>query len=655
MRTQRPPRIVSLWDDIVNALLKNVKKTLPLQGYWFLKKREILPATRDVSPGDGGPERMRTVRLLNFGEGPRLRVLLGAAALVGPVAAHAQSATDVRPPTREEITRPVTQPPEPRGSRLEVEGEFERSPCALDSPDFANIRYTLRGVEFEGLKGMSPAELQPAYSAMVGQELPIASVCEIRDRAATILRTAGYVAAVQIPEQRIEDGVVRLRVLQARLSKVQVRGDAGGAESVIAGYLNRLTQDEVFNRFAAERYLLLASDIPGYLVRLTLRPAGTSPGEVIGDVTVQRTAAYVDANIQNLGSRELGRWGGLLRGQVYGLTGLGDRTTLAFFTTSDFKEQQTVQLGHDFRLGSEGLTLGGTLTYAWAEPSVEDADIEARTFFTNVYAEYPLIRSLSHSLRGSVGLDISNQDVELDKIDLTRDRLRVAYARLALDAVDTAFDNAAFNPSEPPWRMTTIVEVRQGLHILDATRDCGPTGANCLGGGKIPPSRLEGQSDATVLRGAFYGEVRPIPKVTFALNARGQYAWKPLLSFEEFSGGNYTSGRGYDPGVLLGDRGFGSQLELRYGSRIPASARRAAIEGFAFWDYSTVGNEDRLTVLDQSDHLHSIGGGARVTFDRFALDATLAFPMTKVGLDDKKPDPRFLISLTSRLWPWSYQ
>ena len=592
-----------------------------------------------------------------FGQRPHLRLLVGAAALIAPAAVHAQTVPDLRPPTREEVTRPVTPPQQvTRGPRVEVEGGFERSPCALDSPDFAAIRFTLKGVEFEGLKGLSPVDLQPAYSTFVGQELPIASVCEIRDRAATILRDAGYIAAVQIPEQRIEDGVVRFQVLLAHLSKIQVRGDAGGAEAVIAGYLNRLTEDEVFNRFAAERYLLLASDIPGYLVRLTLRPAGTAPGDVIGDVTVQRTPAYVDINIQDYGSRELGRWGGLLRGQVYGLTGLGDRTTLAYFTTSDFKEQQTVQLGHDFRLGSEGLNIGGSVTYAWAKPDVsDDVEIDARTLFVTVQAEYPLIRSLSHTLRGSIGMDISNQDVELDKIDLTRDRLRVAFARLGLDAIDPEFDNPAFTPAEPPWRVTTILELRQGLHILGATPDCGPTGARCLGVGDVPPTRLEGQSDATVVRGTFYGELRPIPRLTFALGARGQYAWKPLLSFEEFSAGNYTTGRGYDPGTLLGDRGFGSQLELRYGTRIPASAKRPAIEGFLFWDHSSVSNKDRLTILDQSDRLNSVGGGARVVFDRFSLDAAMAFPMTRVGLDDKKPDPRFLISLTSRLWPWSYK
>ena len=164
---------------------------------------------------------MGTARKWNFCRGPRRHLLIGTAALFAPAAVYAQVAPNLRPPTREEVTRPVTQTPAQHGSRLEVQGEFERSPCALDSPDFANIRYTLKGVEFEGLKGMSPAELQPAYAAMIGQDLPIASVCEIRDRAGTLLREAGYIAAVQIPEQRIEDGIVRFRVLQARLAELR--------------------------------------------------------------------------------------------------------------------------------------------------------------------------------------------------------------------------------------------------------------------------------------------------------------------------------------------------------------------------------------------------------------------------------------------------
>jgi hemolysin activation/secretion protein len=566
----------------------------------------------------------------------------------------AQTAPEILPPTREEVTRPDIQRPQ-APPRLEIEGGIERAPCTLDGPEFQNIRFTVRGAEFQGLQGLSETDLVPAYGHLVGTEQPISVVCEIRDRAATILRDAGYMAAVEVPEQRIADGIVRFRVLMARLTQVRVRGNATGAERTIAGYLNRLTGQPVFNRFEAERYLLLASDLPGYTVRLTLRSAGTDPGEVLGDVSVQRIPAYVDFNVQNGGSRELGRWGGLVRGQLFGLTGLADRTTLAAFATADLKEQRTLQLGHDFRLGSEGLGLGGLVTHAWANPSIEgDSTIRARTLLATVQADYPLVRSMARNLRGTVGMDIVNQDVELDSIDLTRDRLRVIFARLGLDAVSTRF-SAGRSLAAPLWRFNSLVELRQGVDIFGASEPCGPAGAGCLGPGEVLPSRLEGISTAAVVRTLLYGEYRPAPKLTFALGARGQYAWKPLLSFEEFSAGNYTVGRGYDPGTLLGDRGWGTQAEVRFGSTIPTSARRPAIEGYLFWDHARVSNLDRLFVIEGSRHLDSLGGGTRVTFDRFTLDAALAVPVTRVGILDRKPDPRFLVSLTTRLWPWSYR
>jgi hemolysin activation/secretion protein len=588
---------------------------------------------------------------------PLWPVLLSSAILVvSPAGALAQSAAQVLPPTREEVTRPVTAQPVNRAPRLEVEGGVEREPCALDAPQYASLHFVLRGVEFDGLRAMTREQLASAYAPFVGRDVPISVVCEVRDRAGTILRNAGYIAAVQVPEQKIADGIVRFRVLMAHVTQIRVRGDATGAERIIAGYLNQITRQPVFNRYDAERYLLLASDLPGYIVRLTLRPAGTVPGDVIGDVTVQRTAGYADINIQNGGSEELGRWGALVRGQVFGLTGLGDRTSLSVFTTSDFKEQQTVQLEHDFRLGPDGLSFSDAFTYAWAKPSLgPDARVLAHTLLNTFEADYPIERREAQTIRASAGLDYVNQDVWLKDIKFTRDRLRVAFLRLGVDAAETNFTDTRFSAAEPPWRLTSLFELRQGLHVLGATGDCGAGGVNCLGAGDVPPSRVEGHSDATVLRYTAYGEYRPVPRLAFALGARGQYAWKPLLSFEEFSAGNYTAGRGYDPGALLGDIGFGTQAEVRIGTRVPASASKPAVEGYGFWDHAEVRNRDRVAPFPGADHLDSVGGGARINFDRFALDASLAVPLTRVGFDDKRPGPRILLSVTSRLWPWSYR
>lgn len=584
------------------------------------------------------------------------RLLAATCCVAIPVPLAAQSASQVLPPTREEVTRPEAPTPPARAPRLQVEGEIERAPCALDSPDFANIRFTLRAVEFEGLQDVGADALSPSYASLVGQEQPISAVCEIRDRAATILRDAGYIAAVQVPEQRIADGVVHFRVLMAKLTQVRVRGDATGAERTIAGYLDQLTEQPVFNRYEAERYLLLASDLPGYNVRLTLRPAGTAPGEVVGDVTVQRIPAFVDFNVQNGGSRELGRWGALVRGQAFGLTGLGDRTTLSLFSTADFKEQQTVQLGHDFRLGAEGLSVSGLFTYAWARPHTEDdSDVDARTLLGTLEVGYPFVRRQASTVRGSLGFDLVNQDVEIDSIDLTRDRLRVGFARLGWDALSTNFSAPGRSFAEPLWRVSSLLEFRKGLDLFGASKPCGPTGAACLGVGDIPPSRIDGRATAAVLRANVYGEFRPVRRVTAALGARAQYSWKPLFSFEEFSAGNYTVGRGYDPGALLGDRGVGTQAELRFGSTVPSAAKRVAVEGYGFWDHARVKNLDKLFPVDGAQHLNSVGAGARFNYDRFSLDTTVAVPLTRVGLLDEKPPVRFLINLTTRLWPWSYK
>lgn len=569
------------------------------------------------------------------------------------------TAPPITPPTREEVQRAPVRPSEAPRSRLTVEGGIERAPCALANEAYKDVRFTVRSVLFDDLKGLPAAALQPAYQSYIGTEQPVAVICEIRDRAATILRDAGYVAAVEVPEQRIADGTIHFQVLMAKLVGIQVRGNAGNAEQTIAAYLQRLTQQEVFNRFSAERYLLLAGDIPGYDVRLSLRSANAGRGEVIGEVAVIRSPGRVDFNVQNFGSRDLGRWGGLLRGEFYGLTGLGDRTTIAAFSTADSKEQQTIQLGHDFRIGGEGLTISSQFTYAWAEPDLDDPNLEvkARTLLGTLEAGYPIIRSQTQSIRGAAGLDFINQRVRFNGLPLSRDKLRVGFLRLEFDTIDPASLNnmGGFSARAPHWRLGGNIQLRQGFDILNATDPCGRKLARCAIPGVVPPSRLEGDPTGTVLRFEALGEFRPVPNITFALGARGQHSANPLLSFEEFSAGNYTVGRGYDPGALLGDSGIGVQAELRFGNLAPQAADAFAFQPYVFFDAARVTNEDRLSVPVGKQHLYSIGGGVRAVYgDRAQLDAVLAVPLTRAGLLTERPDPRLLISLTTRLWPWSF-
>ena len=214
------------------------------------------------------------------------------------------------------------------------------------------------------------------------------------------MRGQGYLAAVQVPPQQIgDDGIVRFDVLMAQMSRIQVRGEPGNSENLIASYLSPLSDMEVFNQREAERSLLLARNLPGFDTRLTLRPAEGSPGEVIGDVRVERTPFIFEANVQNYASRQTGRWGGQVRAQINDITGLGDTTTISFFSSADFNEQLVLNFGHSFAIGGDGLRLGGEFTYAWNDPTIAGTSpFDTETLVAAINLSYPFILDQGTSL-----------------------------------------------------------------------------------------------------------------------------------------------------------------------------------------------------------------------------------------------------------------
>ncbi len=568
---------------------------------------------------------------------------VAGATMLYATAGQAQQVNVPSPPTREEIERPV-QPRAERPSRLSVEGDIERAPCPLADPAYANVRLRLTEARFNNLGPVAPIELRPLYEQYIGTDQPVAVLCDIRDAVATKLRSDGYIAAVQVPTQRIDNGAVQFEVLYAKLTSIRVRGDAGNGEKLVANYLERLTDGTVFNQRLAERYLLLARDLPGYDIRLTLVPAGTGPGELIGDVTVRHTPYEVDLNIQNMAARDAGPYGGQLRAQFYGLTGMGDRTYISAYSTLEFREQQIFQAGHEFRVGNEGLTLAGRFTYAWTEPNINlpagiGAKIDATTLLASAEARYPLVRSQATSIYGAVGLDYVDQDIDFIG-PLSRDRLRIAYAQLTGEAIDMT------NGAEPRWRLAGQLEFRQGLSILGASDPCNFVCALV----RTPTTRGDGDPTSTLIRGEISAEAALGDNASVFVRGRGQLAFNPVLSFEEYSGGNFTIGRGYDPGTIVGDDGAGFQVELRGPQITPIKETDFTFQPFVFMDMAWTWDDGRP---GDPQRLSSIGGGVRARLnDRFRLDVMVAVPTERAGLLTDTPDPRILFTLTTLLLPW---
>lgn len=582
---------------------------------------------------------------------------IGALALAGGALAQTAlpAGTQIGLPTHDQLENPAPVPPTRAvaPSRLHVEDSIEHAPCALDRPDYAALKIRLTAATFEHLAPVAASALDDTWRGYLGSEQPISVLCRIRDAAATRLRALGYLAAVEVPVQRISDGQVRFEVLFARIVAVRVLGHPGNDRAVLQGYLQKLADGAVFNRFVAERQILLARDLPGYDLTLTLKPAGSGAGAMIAEVRVENTPLTVDATVYDLAAPATGRFGGQLRATINGLMGLGDQTTLSAYSTAQFHKQQIWQAAHSMMLGSSGVQVSAHLTYAITRPELGGGlpPVDARTWLFDLAASYALVRHETGDLKLTGGIDVVDQGVLFGGQPLSHDRLRVGFVRLDADLHDPRGSQAW---GLPRWRATAALELRQGLDIFGATPDCLVPSSPCLATGYVPPSVAVGDPQASVVRASAEVEVNPAPVISLDLAARGQWASAPLYAFEQFSLGNYSIGRGYVPGAVVGDDGLALSTDLR-GPLLTLSRDRAiGAQPFVFADNGWAWR--RLVANPQPHAVHSIGGGAHFVFGtQMQLDLTLAKPLTRVAGEAKVEPALLLVTLNSRLWPWRYR
>jgi hemolysin activation/secretion protein len=577
-----------------------------------------------------------------------LRLMPVLSALIPASAAFAQ-AKQTEPqfpstvPSREEI-RPTTPDQKPDGARVKIDSSkaLDGAACPLDASD---VRTTITEVRFTGARG---AVLPPEIALLLqgtggtGTDQPIKVVCEIRDRANAALRRAKYVAAVQVPAQRIDDGILRLEVITARIVEMRVRGDPGPYEKLLQGRIEALKRLNPLNEAAAEQLLLMAGDVPGLDVQLALRPTGDVPGDVIGDMTVSYRRFSLIANAQNYNSRQLGRETGYVRAEIYGLTGAADLTYFGISTTADFKEQGIVQAGHVMGLDDTGTSFGARATYAISKPDIEKLDLRTKSFIASLELARPVYRSVRANGGVIGGLEFASQRTTVGstqgRVPLNLDRVTTLFVRATGDVRELKQNG------DELFRTLATVELRKGIDVFGATK----TGKTTSDG--FVPSRFEGSATANVVRGQVETKIGVGPVFDLAGVARGQWSNKPLLNFDEFSVGNLTIGRGYDPGSNSGDRAVGASVELR--AKVVRSPH-VTIEAFGFYDAVRIWNLDRNST-ENGRSLRSYGGGARMVLPgAMLLEVTYAHPKDRALSFDKVPPPdRVLVSLTMQLVPF---
>ena len=516
---------------------------------------------------------------------------------------------------------------------------------AQGCPFTAKGTVTLKRVNVTGATLVPQEDIKASVADLLGKQSDLAVLCEARDRVAQLYAARGEsLARVDIPEQRISDGILALAVTEGRIVDTEIRnaGAAGPAAGRIAGYFAPLEASDAARWGDVERAFLLAREIPGIDAGFSIRRAGdgTPNGLLAVAALGPRRLFDITLNGHNLGSHELGREGGSVRVDANSFTPLAERTSFIVSTSSN-GAQRVFQFLEEFRVGRSGTAIFGDLAYSESKPkgALEALDLEGRAWVGRFGARYPLVRSRALSSDVSAKLEFIDQKNDLgfftgpgsEPLTLFRDELRVLAAKLLNRWQPLSLDGLA---------VSTELELRKGIDGLGAS----DSGDPLLSRANARPDFVAARFGAS----ARFVAATSGPLVPWVLaNLSGQWSPHGLPAYEEYQIGNYTVGRGYDPGAASGDRGIGLQLEAGVDLSVrglpTALGGGASLGLFGFYDTAKIWNDDPLSY---DSRIASLGGGVRIRFPRTHLSLFYADPRKPPFASAEKPDGRALVTLT---------
>jgi hemolysin activation/secretion protein len=453
--------------------------------------------------------------------------------------------------------------PQSLAPRFEV-----RQASAPASPAADSARIRVQSLRVTGAQVYSEDILLATTGFRPGSEL---SLTELRTMAARIAdfyhRNGYFVAQAYLPAQDIQNGALRIAVIEGHYGKVVLRNQTPVSESLAAGLLGGLNSGDPITVAPLESRLLLLSDLPGVKVQSTLVPGSTlGASDLIVDVLPgRRVTGSVDAD--NAGNRYTGqnRLGATIN--VNEPAGHGDVATLRVLTAGPGLHYARAAYQMQFGKARAGIAYSHLGYELGREFESLHAHGTART--ASVYGSYPLIRSRDSNLYAGLVFDERKFQDRVDTTaSVTDKKARVLTASLYGDARDTlgAGGATSYSLALSAGRMDLQTPVLRDYDALTAR-----TGGSY---NKLAFSlaRLQG------VTGAF--------SVYAGLN--GQIASKNLDISEKMELGGMYGVRAYPEGEAYADQGYLLTLEARLQLPKFSASQAGEMQLVAFADTGTV-------------------------------------------------------------------
>jgi hemolysin activation/secretion protein len=517
-----------------------------------------------------------------------------------------------------------------------IEDRVSKPPRAI--ADVEGMRLEIKGFRIVGLTVAEPAEFSDDLAPFIGTEKRFQ---DLLDAAAAIKRSlAGlgfFLADVVVPEQKIADGIIELRVLEGRLGKVRLEVDPAARidRDLLQSYIGSLEEGGLIRTTDVERALFQIHDLRGIVATSSFGP-GTVSGTA--DLTIRVAAAKkFDANFDFDANGSI--YTGLHRASAgidaNGLFGRGEIISVRASNAID-GNLRFARASILMPVGPWGTKIGGAisdLNYRLGTPSFSPLKVNGAAYVTSLTAIHPFVRSRNTNLmliaqsdkREFYDISLASGDENLKKSDVSSLALSGDFRdRLGGGGINVF--NVAY----------TLGELKFGI----AAKELADQGA---GGRKL--KGLFSKTNLTLSRLQAVGE-----RLALYASYSQQFTNKNLDPSEKISLGGPNAVRAYPQGEGAGDEGYFGTFEMRYRlpveEDLPGSMVLAGFYDFGRSILIKKPNSADLTGATPAALLRRIAGpGIGVNWEvpnDWYLRATMAFrDTTKATADHLLRYPRF--------------
>ncbi len=379
-----------------------------------------------------------------------------------------------------------------------------------------------------------------------GRSMTLAEVNAVVDRITAFYRARGYaLSRAVVPAQRLQDGVLRVEVIEARYGEVRVDNRSEVSSTLVQDMLSGLQSGQVVAQDELERVLLLLADVPGVVPQSALG-AGQKVGETDVELTLQ-PGQQVQGNVglDGYGNRYTGRARVQTGLQVNNaLLGYGDVASLNVMTTGHGMDY--ARLGYESLLNGAGTSAGAAYSNVRYKLGGDLARLASHgsADVSSVWLRHPLVRGRDSNVYARVQYDRKALRDHVDSGPVYTDRdLDNWGLGLSGDVRDELLGGGA-----NAWSLNWM-QGRVDFANADALK------ADQASAG------TQGVFHKTTLNVSRLQNVGPKTSLYFAWAA--QWASGNLDASEKMSAGGPVSVRAYDTGAVSGDAGQFATLELR--------------------------------------------------------------------------------------------